>query len=284
MKVVLFCGGLGTRLRDYSEVVPKPLVPIGYRPVLWHVMKYYAHFGHNDFILCLGHGGDLIKQYFLNYSECISNDFVLSAGGKNLELLRRDIDDWRISFVDTGMASSIGQRLLAVKSYLADEPTFLANFSDGLTDMHLPTMIDYCQLRGKVASLIAVPPPLSFHVISTGDDDLVRDVKIMSQSGAWIIGGYFLFRREIFNHLNEGEDLADTVFPRLIDNQQLLAYRHDGFFAPLDTFKDKQRLDDLYSSGTAPWELWRNESNHRASAKVPPQRATAVDLSTGERR
>src|SRR5947207_3840019 len=134
MKVVLFCGGLGMRLREYSENIPKPLVQIGYRPILWNVMKYYAHFGHKDFILCLGWKGDLIKDYFLNYDERVSNDFVLSSGGK-IDLLHQDIRDWRITFVDTGADASVGQRLLAVKSHLAGEEVFLANYSDGLSDL-----------------------------------------------------------------------------------------------------------------------------------------------------
>src|SRR5690242_16309505 len=141
MKVILFCGGLGMRMREYSEVVPKPLVPIGYRPILWYVMKYYAHFGHKDFILCLGHKADAIKKYFLEYDECVTNDFVLSAGGKNLELLNRDIDDWNITFVDTGLLSNIGQRLKAVQKHLQHEEMFLANYTDGLSDAPLPSVI-----------------------------------------------------------------------------------------------------------------------------------------------
>ena len=129
MKVVLFCGGLGMRLRDYSETIPKPMVNIGYRPILWHVMKYYAHFGHKDFILCLGHRADAVKNYFLNYNECASNDFVLSGGGKKLELLNSDIQDWQIPFADTGIHSNIGQRLKAVEKYLGGEEEFLANWN-----------------------------------------------------------------------------------------------------------------------------------------------------------
>ena len=137
MKVVLFCGGLGMRIRD-AENLPKPMVQIGYRPILWHVMKYYAHFGHKDFILCLGYGADTIKNYFLNYNECVSNDFVLSGGGKRLDLISSDIHDWRITFVDTGIHSNIGQRLKAVERYLAGEESFLANYTDGLSDQPLP--------------------------------------------------------------------------------------------------------------------------------------------------
>src|SRR3989449_4305851 len=167
MKVVLFCGGMGMRLRDYDENVPKPMVPIGYRPILWHVMKYYAHFGHKDFILCLGHRADAIKNYFLNYNECASNDFILSGSAKNLELLNSDIHDWRITFADTGITSNIGQRLKAVEKYLAGEEVFLANYSDGLTDAPLPEHIDQFRRQGTVASFLCVKPHLSYHFVST---------------------------------------------------------------------------------------------------------------------
>ena len=137
MKVVLFCGGFGMRLREFSESIPKPMVNIGYRPILWHVMKYYAHYGHKDFILCLGWQANVIKEYFLNYDECMSNDFVLASGGGSINLLNTDIHDWNITFVDTGTSSNIGQRLVAVKDYLQDDETFFANYSDGLTDMQV---------------------------------------------------------------------------------------------------------------------------------------------------
>ena len=165
MKVVLFCGGLGLRIRD-ADGIPKPMVRIGYRPILWHVMKYYAHFGHKDFILCLGHGADAIKEYFLNYNECVSNDFVLSRGGKKLELFNSDIDDWRITFADTGINSNIGQRLKAVQKYLEGEEEFLANYSDGLTDLPLPQQLDHFHEHGKIASFLCVRPNLSYHIVS----------------------------------------------------------------------------------------------------------------------
>src|SRR5262249_46660265 len=143
MKVVLFCGGLGMRLREHSESIPKPMVPIGYRPILWHVMKYYAHYGHKDFILCLGYKADAIKHYFVNYDEAVSNDFVLSNGGRKLHLLNSDIHDWKITFVDTGLQSNIGQRLKQVERYIGEVEVFLANYSDGLTDLPLPKMIEH---------------------------------------------------------------------------------------------------------------------------------------------
>src|SRR5262249_24919348 len=157
----LFCGGLGMRLRDYADNVPKPMVPLGYRPILWHLMKYYAHYGHRDFILCLGYRGDIIKNYFLNYEEGISNDFILSDGGRKRELLTSDISDWRITFVETGLSSNIGQRLMAVRKSLAGEEIFLANYSDGLTDLDLSVQTEAFRKSGAVGSFLSVRPNLS---------------------------------------------------------------------------------------------------------------------------
>jgi len=271
MKVVLFCGGLGTRLKENSEGVPKPMVTIGYRPVLWHVMKYYAHFGHKDFILCLGYRADAIKQYFLTYSECTSNDFVLSHGGKKLTLLTSDIDEWNVTFVDTGLHSNIGQRLRAVRKYLADDPVFLANYGDGLTDMRLPVMIDHCSMRQAIASFICVKPRHSFHSVSLHDDNTVSSIVSAEEADIWINGGYFVLRHDIFDYVHDGEELVEEPFRRLIEKRQLLAYKYEGFWAPLDTFKDKQRLDDLYMKGVAPWEVWKRSEQGDERYSTPLQ-------------
>jgi glucose-1-phosphate cytidylyltransferase len=177
MKVVLFCGGLGMRMREHSEAVPKPMVSIGYRPILWHVMKYYAYYGHKDFILCLGYKADVIKNYFLDYNECVSNDFVLSRGGKELELLSSDIHDWNITFVDTGLTSNIGQRLKAVQKHLQGEEMFLANYTDGLSDVSLPVVIESFKNSGKVACFVSVKPRASFHLIKADGTGMVKSIK-----------------------------------------------------------------------------------------------------------
>jgi glucose-1-phosphate cytidylyltransferase len=233
------------------------MVTIGYRPVLWHVMKYYAHYGHKDFLLCLGYRADLIKEYFLNYSECISNDFVLSNGGRRVDLLKSDIEGWTITFVDTGLHSNIGQRLKAVARFVQDEPVFLANYSDGFTDLPLPDMIERFQASDKLAALVAVKPCHSFHVVSTRSDNVVTSIRDAAESDMWVNGGYFVLRREVLNYIRDGEDLVDGLFPRLMSEEQLMAYRYEGFWAPMDTFKDKQRLDDLYVRGVAPWAVWK---------------------------
>ncbi|HYG98969.1 MAG TPA: glucose-1-phosphate cytidylyltransferase [Terriglobales bacterium] len=256
MKVVLFCGGLGTRLREYSEVLPKPMVNIGYRPILWHVMKYYAHFGHKEFILCLGYKGDAIKHYFLNYDECVSNNFVLRNGGKDIKLLNSDIDDWNITFVDTGINSNIGQRLAAVRDYIGEDEEFMANYSDGLSDLPMPKYIDHFEKRGNIASFVSVVPTQSFHVLKL-DGERVCEISHIRQSGMRINGGFFLFKRQIFDYIREGEELVEQPFQRLIAANQLYAYNYDGFWACMDTFKDKQMLDDMYAKDDAPWEVWK---------------------------
>jgi glucose-1-phosphate cytidylyltransferase len=270
MKVVLFCGGLGMRIRDNGQDIPKPMITIGYRPVLWHVMKYYAHYGHREFVLCLGYRADIIKHYFLNYDECLSNDFVLSAGGSKVELVNRDIHDWKITFVDTGLKSTIGERLKAVEPYVAGDEMFLANYADGLTDLHLPDLLDHFARRRAVGSFLSVRPVQSFHVVSIGEEDCVTGIQDLSRSGLWVNGGYFVFKREIFDALGEGDELVLQAFQRLIQRKELITYRHDGFWACMDTFKDRQQLEELYSRGEAPWEVWRTHDNPRERAPAAP--------------
>jgi glucose-1-phosphate cytidylyltransferase len=258
MKVVLFCGGLGLRMREASEVLPKPMVPIGNRPILWHVMKYYAHFGHTDFILCLGYRSEVIKDYFLNYNEALSNDFVLSQGGRTVELLSHDIRDWNISFVETGLHASIGERLRAVRPHLDGEEYFLANYGDVLTDASLPAMVSELKDRGKVASFLCVHPSSSFHMVRFDEEQNVTGIEELTQSDLWINGGFFVLRKDIFDNLHEGEDLVEEPFRRLIEQDQLVAHRHEGFWAPMDTLKDKQQLESMLDRGNGPWRVWQS--------------------------
>jgi glucose-1-phosphate cytidylyltransferase len=255
MKVVLFCGGLGMRIREYSEEVPKPMVPIGYRPILWHVMKYYAHFGHKEFILCLGYRADAIKKYFLNYDECLSNDFTLSGAG-NIALANSDIHDWKISFVDTGISTNIGGRLRAVREYLGDDEYFLANYSDNLTDVPLPKMIESFEGQSRVASFLCVRPSQSFHMVSLDGKNVVSKISHASKADLRINGGYFVLRKDVFDYMQPGEELVEEPFQRLIERKLLAAYRYDGFFVCMDTFKERQALEEMYASGNAPWTLW----------------------------
>jgi glucose-1-phosphate cytidylyltransferase len=265
MKVVLFCGGAGMRLRGYADDVPKPMVEIGTRPILWHLMKYYAHFGHKDFILCLGYKGSAIKDYFLNYDESVSNDFVWSKGGKNVQFLNRDIDDWTITFVETGASSTIGERLKAVELHLHGEDMFLANYGDGLSDVHLPTMVETFQQSTAVASVMLVQPTATFDIIRAGPGGLVTDVCPLTRSDIWINGGFFVMRQDVFSHILPGEDLVREPFQRLIEKEALLAYKYPGFWQCMDTFKDKQHLEEL-NQGAAPWKVWNHVGGTASNA------------------
>jgi glucose-1-phosphate cytidylyltransferase len=258
MKVVLFCGGQGMRMREHADSIPKPMVKIGPMPLLWHVMKYYTHFGHNDFILCLGYQGEVIKNYFLHYNEWETNDLILSQGGKNVELLSRDLQDCRITFVSTGINSNVGQRLKAVQKHLEGEEVFLANYSDGLTDLHLPKLLDHFYKHDKIADFLCVRPNVSFHFVSLKNGGQVSDIRDVKDSPMRINGGYFVFKKEIFNYIRDGEELVHEPFQRLIEEKQLAAYKYDGFWAAMDTFKDKQQLEDMYSQGDAAWQVWKD--------------------------
>jgi len=258
MKVVLFCGGLGTRLREHSDTVPKSLVNIGNRPIIWHLMRYYAHFGHTDFVLCLGYRGELIREYFLHYNEALSNDFTLSEGGKRVQLHTSDIQDWRITFVDTGLHSNIGQRLLRARKYLEGESMFLANYSDGLSALPLDEQIREFEATDAVASMASVYSAESFHAVTFDEKGLVTSVGIMSGQGLFINGGFFALRTQIFDYIDEGDELVQQPFAKLIAERKLLTYRWNGFWRCMDTFKDKITFDRMEAQGNCPWKLWRN--------------------------
>jgi glucose-1-phosphate cytidylyltransferase len=259
MKVVLFCGGLGLRMQESAPTIPKPMVSIGNRPILWHIMKYYAHYGHRDFIICLGHKADVVKEYFLTYNEALANDFVLSEGGKRVELLASDLDEWRITFVNTGLRSSVGERLMAVQQYLRDEQFFLATYGDAVTDAPLDDVVSNVVERDKVASFLCVRPgSYSFHTVAIDQERLVRGIRDVTRSDFWINGGFFVFRNDLFSYMRDGEDLVEEPFKRLIDAEQLLAYPYEGFWAPMDTLKDKQNLEALVERGRPPWVVWED--------------------------
>ena len=263
MKVVLFCGGLGTRLGEYSETIPKPMMNIGYRPLMWHLMRYYAYYGHKEFILCLGYKGDYIKKYFLEYNECLSNDFVYERGGKDIHLYNHDIEDWKITFVDTGMNANIGQRLMSVRKYLDDEAEFMANYADGLSNLDLNAYLDHFHQKSKVASFLCVRPSQSFHLVNFDETGNVTELAPVWESGVWINGGFFVFKKEIFDYMREGEELVQEPFCRMIAERQLIGYKNPHFWACIDTMKEKKMFDDMFASGNTPWMVWNHTlKNH----------------------
>jgi glucose-1-phosphate cytidylyltransferase len=267
MKVVLFCGGLGMRMRDGVSSGPKPMAMVGERPLLWHVMRYYAHYGHRDFILCLGYGASAVKDFFLSYDETRSNDFVLQNGARDVQLFSKDISDWRVTFVDTGLNSPIGERLRRVRRFVEDEPMFLANYADVLTNAPLPDMIDRFRASSAEAALLAVPPQSSHHVVDIGEDGLITQVTPMRDLRQWENGGYFILRPGVFDVLNEGEDLVeDAIMRRLVPQRRVLAYSYKGYWSPADTVKERIQLDEMYHRGNCPWMIWDPERSDAAAA------------------
>ena len=279
MKVVLFCGGFGMRMRDGVSSGPKPMAMVGERPLLWHVMRYYAHFGHTEFVLCLGYGASYVKDFFLNYDETRSNDFVLENGARDIKLFSADISDWRITFVDTGLNSPIGERLRRVRHFVDGEPMFMANYADVLTDASLPDMIDQFKASSAVATLLAVPLQSSHHVVEMGDDGLITRLSPMRDLRQWENGGYFVLRPEIFNYLNGGEDLVEDAFMRLVPQERLLAYTYKGYWSPADTVKERTRLEQMYERGYCPWMVWDED---RSSAVSPLDNAIIGEARSAE--
>ena len=277
MKVVLFCGGLGMRMRDGVSSGPKPMAMIGDRPLMWHVMRYYAHYGHTDFVLCLGYGASYVKDFFLNYDETRSNNFVLEGGDRNVKLFRTDISDWRITFVDTGLNSAIGERLRRVRRFVEDEPMFLANYADVFTDAPLPDMIERFQASNAVVSLLAVPPQSSHHVVDVAEDGLITQVTPVRDLRQWENGGYFVLRPEVFDYLHEGEDLVEDALGRLIPQRRVVAYPYKGYWSPANTVKERAQLEEMYYRGHCPWMVWDPERSGAArKAADAPDVSAAV--------
>jgi len=279
MKVVLFCGGLGMRMREGAASAPKPMNMIGDRPLLWHVMRYYAHFGHTDFILCLGYGAAAVKEYFRHYDETQSNDFTMSGGGRDITLHSSDITDWNITFIDTGLKSSIGERLMRVRSYVQGEEMFLANYADTLTDAPLDELIAGFVESDAVAVSLAVPPVSTHHVLEIDEAGLVTGVREVRDLMQWENGGYFVLRQGIFDELREGEDMVPDAFGRLLETGRLRAHRYTGFWRAADTFKDRAELEEMFHRGHCPWMLWDVLRSPTARARF--DMAQAVSTAVG---
>lgn len=280
MKVVLFCGGLGMRMRADNQSLPKPMMQIGSRPVLWHIMRYYAHFGHNEFILCLGYGAEAVKQYFVDYRETASNDFVLTKGGKHVEMLDTDISDWTISFIDTGMDTAIGERLRRIRPYLEGDEVFLANYGDVLTDAPMNELVDQFEATDAVGQFLAVKPQDSFHVVDIDIDGRVVGLVPVADMSMCINGGYFVLRQGIFDYLDEGDDLVMDGCVKAARDGKLRAVRYPGFWAPMDTLKERTALENQYKHGISPWALWRTHPV-RVERPVYPVEEPQPSLSGG---
>jgi len=253
MKTVLFCGGQGMRIREYSEAVPKPMIPIGHQPILWHLMSYYAGYGHKDFVLCLGYKASVIKDFFLSGRPQTFSDCIVTGVGGKVEIIGDQRADWRIALIETGISNNIGGRLRAVRSHVEGEEMFLANYADGLADVDLDRMTRAFRQSNKLACFLAVRPTMSMHLINIGDGGRLTSFRNAREANLWINGGFFVFRPEIFDYLHEGEELVEQPFARLIAEDKLMAYPHEGFWCPMDTLKDRQFLEELVDRGEMPW-------------------------------
>jgi len=257
-KVVILCGGMGTRLKEETEFKPKPLVMVGNRPILWHIMKIYSHYGFNDFVLCLGYKGDMIKQYFRDY-EFNAYDFELNLKTQKHKLLSaKDIPDWNIIFANTGMNANTGARLKKIEKYI-DGSTFFMTYGDGVSDVNIPETLKFHKAHGKIGTVTTVRPTIRFGNLNINANNQITDfTKKATIHEGWIDGGFFVFNKGIFNYLNEDDScmLENAPLQNLSRDGQFMCYKHSGYWQCMDTFKDYEQLNEVWNSGKAPWKLW----------------------------
>lgn len=254
--LVLLAGGLGTRMREETEFKPKPMVEVGGRPVLWHIMKNYASSGVRDFVVCAGYRGSVIKEYFLNY-EAISNDFTINLGNRDEVAFHggHEESDWNVTVANTGEATMTGGRVFRIKQY-AKGSTFFCTYGDGLADVDVDALLKFHRAHGKIATVTTIRPSSRFGVLDVTPDGLVESFREKPQVDGWVNAGFFAFEQEIFNYLDAECVLEQEPLARLASEGQLAAFKHEGFWQPMDTFREYQLLNDMWDSGTAPWKKW----------------------------
>ena len=260
MKVVILCGGQGTRIRDVNENLPKPMIPVGNLPILWHIMKYYSMAGHKDFVLCLGYKGQVIKDFFLNY-ESNTRDFSLTLGAANRIEYHTEHEeiDWRVTLADTGADAMTGARVRKIRKYIGDDEHFMLTYGDGVGDIDIGKLVDFHKSHGRILTVSGVRPPGRFGELMHAPDGMVTEFNEKPQAtGGRISGGYFVCSRKIFDYLDDGDDLVFETEPmrRLVADGQMMTYQHDGFWQPMDTYRDYMYLNGLAAKGEAPWIKW----------------------------
>lgn len=254
MKVVILAGGLGTRLSEETVATPKPMVEIGGKPIIWHIMKHYARYGLKEFVIALGYKAEVIKNYFLHYAQ-LSCDFTVDLTSGVPVATRRHQDDWRVHLFDTGMATHTGGRLLRLRAFLGDEP-FMVTYGDGVSDIDLDQLQAFHKQGGRLATVTAVRPPARFGTITFDADDQPRFVEKRQSDEGWISGGFMIMEPGIFNHLITDHSLETALLEKLAARGDLSAYRHSGFWQCMDTLRDKYNLENLWNGGNAPWKTW----------------------------
>lgn len=255
MKVVILAGGFGTRLAEETIATPKPMVQIGGHPLLWHIMKYYASFEFAEFIVALGYKGDVVKTFFLNFGD-LSSDLVVDLKCGHVERRRRKSEDWTVHLIDTGMDTLTGGRLRRLQSIIGDE-TFMLTYGDGVSDVPLDGVLAYHRRQGRLATVTAVRPPARFGGIEFDGDEVIGFAEKRQVDEGWINGGFMVMEPGVFDYLHSDEDVLETdLLERLVHDRRLTAYQHDGFWQCMDTVRDRQVLERLWSSGSAPWKRW----------------------------
>jgi glucose-1-phosphate cytidylyltransferase len=255
-KVVILCGGTGTRLKEETEFRPKPLVEIGRKPILWHIMKIYAYYGHTSFVLCLGYKGSMIKEYFLNY-ECMNSDFTINLGNREKFVFHNSHEegDWKVTLADTGLDTMTGGRIKRIEKYI-DDDTFLATYGDGVGDLDINRLIQFHKEKGKIATLTGFHPFSRFGVIEMNSDSLVERFREKPQLDGMISGGFFVFNRKVFDYLDEDCVLEQEPLYRLAKDGELAVYQHKGFWKSMDTYRDFLELNRMWEEGNTPWKVW----------------------------
>lgn len=256
MKTVILCGGRGTRLGEHGTNIPKALIEIGGKPIIWHLLKFYSSYGLDDFVLCLGHLGDKIKRYFIEH-QWLDRDFRLETGAeRNLHLLSSAAENWRVTFAETGLDTNTGGRLKKIRQYVENEETFCVTYGDGLADVNLNRLLSYHRTHRRTATLTTVHPNLNFGLLKIDDNDCVREFHEKPRMDEWINGGFFVFNAGIFDYLGENSVLEQEPFERLAAAGELMAYKHKGFWKCMDTYKDNLEFNHLWDKGKADWKIW----------------------------
>ena len=260
MKVVILCGGFGTRIRDVADNIPKPMIPVGDKPILWHIMKYYSSFGFNEFVLCLGYKSNVIKDFFVNY-EINTSDFTLQLGQKSAIRFMNvhDEKDWKITFAETGENAMTGARIKKIKKYIPQGEQFLLTYGDGLSDVDLNNLISFHNKNNNVMTLTAVRPPGRFGEIMSDEKGKITEFNEKPQAtGGRINGGFFVCNYKMFDYIEEGDHVVFEQDPirNMVKDGQLMQYNHDGFWQPMDTYREYSLLNEIYTKNKAPWKKW----------------------------
>jgi glucose-1-phosphate cytidylyltransferase len=256
MKTVILCGGMGTRLSEETVVRPKPMVEIGPHPILWHIMKGYAHHGFGEFVLALGYKGDYIKRYFLHY-HLWNSDFCIDLSTGRTEVRKAAPYDWRVHLIDTGERTMTGGRLRRLRDFLGNEPEFLLTYGDGVANVDVKKLVEFHRSHGKIATVTAVRPTARFGGLELDGDRVVSFVEKPQLSEGWINGGFFVFKREVFDYIDDDATILEREpMEALTRDGQLMTFRHDGFWQCMDTVREKALLEQLWATGEAPWRVW----------------------------